>query len=138
MTAISAIGYGLIVLTPSQLVNCSVSCSVQWEMSTERMSVRDWPDVWLTPWSDNLTLPFNEGDVDLQGNPRSGIHINGNNTQNSWRVATISNYNGTQVPGCDFCSWQSGITPGTNQAATRQTFKLTIEWSVLPRAPLRS
>jgi hypothetical protein len=40
MTAANAGGYGLIALTPSQVLNCSTGCSVQWDMSTERMSLR--------------------------------------------------------------------------------------------------
>jgi hypothetical protein len=126
MTAINASGYGLIVLTPAQLLNCSASCSVQWDMSTERQSTRDWPDVWLTPWSENLTLPFDEGDVDLQGRPRSGVVVSGNNPQSTWTVDTIANYSETAVSGCWWCSWRDAIVPGTNQAAVRQTFKLTI------------
>ncbi len=132
MTAGYAQGYGEIILTPSQIVNCSAGCTVQWDMSTERLSSRDWPDVWLTPWNDNLALPFDIGDVDMQGLPRQGIHINAEANQNSWAVGTISNYTETLLPNY---WWESmsgsgtaanNIVAGTNQAAVRQTFKLTV------------
>src|SRR4029078_249234 len=45
MTAMNAPGYGEIVLTPAKLLNCSAGCTVQWDMSTDRMSKRDLPDV---------------------------------------------------------------------------------------------
>jgi hypothetical protein len=92
MTAISAGGYGMIALTPAQILDCSQGCTVQWQMSTERSSPRDWPDVWLTPWSDNITLPFSGevGEVDLQGAPRCGVRISAVAAQNSGSVATIN------------------------------------------------
>ena len=99
---------------------------MQWEMSTERSSLRDWPDVWLTPWSDNLTLPFDEGDVDLQGVPSRGIHLSAVASQSSWGVSTIANSNESALSNAWWESMGSGITAGTNQAAIRQTFKLTL------------
>ena len=126
MTAMNAGGYGMIALTPGQLLNCSQGCTVQWDMSTERSSLRDWPDVWLTPWSDNLTLPFDAGDVDLQGVPRRGIHLSAAASQSSWSVSTIANSSESALSNAWWVSMGSDIAAGTNQAAIRQTFKLTI------------
>jgi len=98
-------------------------------MSTERQSTRDWPDVWLTPWKDNLTLPYDGAsatDVDLQGVPRQGVHLAATGGKNAWKVATISNYQETQLDTVWWVDMDSGIAAGTNQAAVRQTFKLTI------------
>lgn len=126
MTAANSQGYGMIALTPSQTLNCSAGCTVQFDLSTERMSGRDWPDIWLTPWNDNLTLPFNYGDVDLQGVPRQGIHVSAEANQNSWCAGVISNYNETKLG----CAWwvgmHEGVQSGVNQSAQRQTFKLTV------------
>src|SRR6185436_17976076 len=59
MTAMSAGGYGLITMTPNALVDFSGGPAIiQWEMSTQRMSKRDWPDVWITPWEDATILPL--------------------------------------------------------------------------------
>jgi hypothetical protein len=123
MTSAWGIGYALIALTPSQVMNCSTGCTVQWDISTERQSTRDWPDIWLTPWADNLTLPFDADGPDLQGYPRQGIHVN---FKDSVLVSTISNYNQTPVAGDPFSPMNVGIDAGVNQAAVRQTFKLTV------------
>lgn len=128
MTALNGSGYGEAVITPSQLLDCSVSCTVQWDMSTERQSQRDWPDVWLTPWLDNLALPFDAGDVDLQGVPRQGLHFSLTGPDNSWIISGISNYTETTY-GIGSPSIQSGILAGTNQAAVRQSFRVTVTGS---------
>jgi hypothetical protein len=129
MTAINASGYGEIVLTPSRMADWSSGTAiVQWQMSTERLSSRDWPDIWITPWDENLTLPFDAGDVDNQGIPSTAIHVSLNNGQNVWLVTTIEN----GVQSADLNSRYAtpslgdGIIAGTNQAATRQTFRLTV------------
>lgn len=126
MTTANAGGYGEVVITPSQTVNCSAGCSVQWDMSTERMSLRDWPDIWLTPWNDNLTLPFGEGVVDLQGYPRRGVHVTAEAAENSWAVETVDNYAVTERVAQWWVEMETDVAAGTNQAAVRQTFKLTI------------
>ncbi len=126
MTAGWSGGYGAIMVTPSQLLNCSAGCTVQWDMSTLRMSLRDWPDVWLTPWSDNLALPFDAGDVDLQGVPRQGIHVDAPFSQSSFIVTTINNYQVTNLPFDQYYGMGQDVQAGVNQAAVRQTFKLTI------------
>jgi Carboxypeptidase regulatory-like domain len=125
MTAINASGYGVIYLTPNQMVDFSGgSATIQWEMSTEAMSKRDWWDVWVTPYADNLALPFDSGDVDLQGVPRNGLHLNSEGS-NAGRLGVIRDY-GESFSGQAGAPISSGIAAGTNQAATRQTFKLTI------------
>lgn len=128
MTTLNAPGYGMIALTPSQTVNCSTGCTVQWEMSTEKLSNRDWIDVWLTPWRDNLTLPIDAGHagVDLQGPPRSGLHVMLNDA-NNWNAYSVVNYTENDLGACWWCDPIGfGIAAGTNQAAVRQTFKLTV------------
>jgi len=128
MTALNASGYGVIYLTPNTMLDFANGGSVTFEMSTERLSQRDWPDVWVTPYEENLALPFNAGDVDLQGAPRTGVHVDSSNGQGAWTVGTIHNYTETTLNRGDdgTPSLQSGIMEGTNQSATRQTFKLTL------------
>jgi hypothetical protein len=124
MTAINASGYGVIYLTPPQLVDFSAGPAViQWEMSTEALSKRDWWDVWVTPYADNLALPFDTGDVDLQGIPRRGFHLNSEGG-NAPKLSLIREY--TAAPGAPGPPISDGIAAGTNQAATRQTFRLTL------------
>lgn len=126
MTALNAQGYGEIIHTPNQLLNCSAGCVVQWNMSTHKMSGRDWPDLWLTPWADNLALPIEESLPDLQGLPRQGIHVTAANGQNAWLLNTISNYAASGVPSVWWVGMHEGVLPNTDQDAVRQTFRLTI------------
>ena len=59
MTAINASGYGLIYLTPSQMVDLSGGeAAITFNLSTLRTSVRDWVDIWLTPYDEHLQLPL--------------------------------------------------------------------------------
>jgi hypothetical protein len=126
MTAINASGYGIAVVTPSELLDCRSSCSVTWEMSTERTSFRDWPDVWITPWADNLTLPI-DGEVDLQGMPRNTIHVDAANTQNTFVLKGMVNGKGFEaIKPWSSPSMSNGIAAGTNEAAIRQTFRLSL------------
>jgi len=128
MTSIQAGGYGEIVLTPNQMVDIGKGGTVSFDVSTERASTRDWIDLWITPYAQNLTLPFDEGAVDQQGIPRSGVHIKMDqfNGETVFRAYTIANFTETELNDCWWCTLPEQISPGTNQAATRQTFRLTL------------
>lgn len=129
MTALNEGGYGLIVLTPNQTIDCTVSCAMQWEQSTLRMSARDWVDFFLTNYADNLALPFDDADVDLQKGPRNTIHLD---------FASGESYPSIAAVGANrellFSLWDekccqamdAGIPVGANQAADRQPFRLSI------------
>jgi hypothetical protein len=86
MTSIKASGYGLIYLVPPALVDFSLGeATVRFDVTTDRSSQRDFLDVWLSPWDENVAAPFDMGDVDLQGWARDAIQIgmqpaNGNGT----------------------------------------------------------
>ena len=74
MTVIEA-GYGVVYLTPDQLVDFSTDeAVVRFDMSTLRTSTRDWVDLWVTPYEENLALPLDEG-TDLNGPPRRAVHL---------------------------------------------------------------
>lgn len=124
MTSLNASGYGMIVITPSQLMNCTAACSVMWEMSTERQSTRDYWALTVSPWDDNLTLPF-EGSVDLQGLPRNGLSITADNGVGYPRAIIRNNDVSTGIAQ-DLIPFNRGVQVGINQAATRQPFKLTL------------
>jgi len=44
-------------------------------MSTQRTSERDWIDVWVTPYEDNLQLTIENDFPDLNGPPKRAIHV---------------------------------------------------------------
>ena len=125
MTAINASGYGVIYLTPPEMVDFSNGGTVSFDVSTERMSGRDWFDVWVTPYADNLALPF-DGDVDLQGFPKTAVHVTSNTGNNSLFAATVKNYTATDIGYMESPPINEGIVAGTNQSAARQKFVLTL------------
>ena len=76
MTTAGGDGYGVTYLTPSTLVDFSGGEAViRFDISTFRSSERDWVDVWITPFEDQLVLPLNPGFPDLQGPPRRAVHV---------------------------------------------------------------
>lgn len=128
MTAIRASGYGEVMLTPSQLLNCATTCMVQWDMSTERLSTRDWWELRLTPWADNLAVAICGclQDVDLQGPPRNGIDVSINNAESRPLTSVVNNGVATDLFQQEPAGFSKDIQVGTNQAAVRQTFKITV------------
>ncbi len=123
MTSMNADGYGEIVLTPAELLDFSQGGTVSFDLSTLRESMRDWVDLWITPWSQNLTLPFDEGDVDLQGAPQSGVHIRMD--QFNGQTVFRGYVNGTELADCWWCTIDQYL-PNGESAAQRQTFRLTL------------
>src|SRR5882672_3916124 len=76
MTSISAGGYGVIYLTPDHMFDWSGgTSSLSFPVSTFRSSDRDWIDLWITPFGENLELPLESWLPDLQGPPKDAIHI---------------------------------------------------------------
>lgn len=129
MTAINgSAGYAAIYLTPNRILDFSGGGSVTFDLSLERASTRDWWDILITPFGDNLALPLlsnlSQG-VDLQGAPRNTIHIGTDNGEGSPVLTVVRNgveqaYGGSGLPA------NADVPPGVNQAATRVPFKLTI------------
>ena len=76
MTSINANGYGLIALTPNQLVDFSSGeAVVSFDMSTFRSSPRDRVSIWLSPFDEHFPLPLAEWYPDLAGDPHRGVQI---------------------------------------------------------------
>lgn len=136
MTALNgAAGYGAIYLTPNQLVDFSQGPAViDFDMSTDRQSNRDWVQFRLTPWAENMATPLQTWLPDLDGEP---LH------QVMFLMGGSKSFNGeANGVGLDGAWWRyidDAITPGTNQAATRQHFRITIsmthvKFEMLPSA----
>lgn len=128
MTAIKAGGYGVIYLTPPALLDFSSGEAVlSFDTSTLVTSARDWQDIWITPFDDNLTLPFNEGDVDLHGVPRRGVTVKLETTYfgqgPAWVPSVISNFVQTSL-GANCCiPYKSFLVP---DAARRDTLEVRL------------
>jgi hypothetical protein len=126
MTAIKAEGYGVIYLTPNQMVDFSSGeAVVRFDLSTLRSSQRDWVDLWITPYSDQLQLPLEDWLPDLSGVPRNAIHVRMNsfNDGTNFNVFVIKDFVATELPGQSWVGYESMLTP---DAKRRDTFELRI------------
>lgn len=88
MTAIdsSESGYAVIYLTPTAVLDWSEKpARFAFDVSTARSTKRDWIDVWLTPWDQNMVLPSDPGTPDLSGPPAKAIHLQLTN-RFAWQV----------------------------------------------------
>jgi hypothetical protein len=125
MTAVSA-GYGYIVLTPNQFVDFSTGETVvSFDMSTLRGSGRDWVDLWITPFADNLLLPLEEWLPAYNGEPRNAIHIrmDNGNLGTFFEARIIRDHEAQPLPLADDRGYEEVLTPS---AVTRSTFELRI------------
>jgi hypothetical protein len=124
MTAINA-GYGAIYLTPNQMLDFSQGDAVmKWDMSTLRTSARDWVDIVIMPYDENMQLSFENNDQHL---PKDAVHIElvGPNVfvPSIWR-------NGQKevVPSDTYHTWDMilGNAGLKTDAARRDTFELDL------------
>lgn len=127
MTAINGGDYGAVYLTPNHLVDFSQGEAViRFDLSTLRTSERDWVDIWVTPYEDNLQFPLFDWLPDLQGEPRRAIHISMDKTNEHtmFRLMRIDNFNTVDVEGGKlFTGYETFLTPS---ATRRDTFELRI------------
>jgi hypothetical protein len=97
MTAINSDsgGYGAVYITPNAIADFSDGAvTIRWDVSTQRNGDRTWWDVYVTPWEDNLTVPFESalaGGTDLQGPPRNGIHFEMRDPDSWFRLHVFQN-----------------------------------------------
>jgi hypothetical protein len=127
MTSLFAPGYGVIYLTPNQMVDFSTGEAViSFDVSTLKTSDRDWIDLWVTPYADHLALPLDPEYPDLNGVPRNGIHIKMDNVSGGtgFRSFVSRNFNITELNSArPWDGYESVLTPS---ATARTTFELRI------------
>jgi hypothetical protein len=127
MTAINASGYGVIYLTPNQLVDfTNGEAVIKFDLSTARTSLRDWMDVWISPYEDHLQLPLQDFYPDLSGEPRRAIQVEmGNfNRKTTFAINRIANFAATGLSSNkSYIGYESFLTPS---AMRRDTFELHI------------
>ena len=103
MTAIGDTGYGEIALTPDHMVDFSSgTATITVNVSTLELNNSDWIDLWITPFSENLTLPIETG-ADGQGPPRDALRFSFNHAgilgTYAGDVARFDNFTKTNLPG---------------------------------------
>ena len=126
MTAIYAEGYGAIYLTPNQMVDFSSGeAVVHFDMSTFRSSSRDWVDLWLSPFDDQLVLPFRDSIPDLTGPPRRSVHVEMelSNGKSNFAASIFNNFQQTDLPNAWWTGYEDVLTPS---AVRRDTFELRV------------
>jgi hypothetical protein len=125
MTAMNY-GYGAIFLTPNQLLDFSDTEAVlSWDMSTIRNTERDWVDVWVTPFEDNLVLPVEHWLPAYQGEPRRAIHVrmDGGNNGTIFRGFVVEQHTSTELHAGGAGGYETFLQPS---AVRRDTFELRI------------
>jgi len=126
MTAMNAGGYGLIYLTPNQMVDFSQGTAVvSFDLSTLRTSGRDWIDLWITPYEDNVQLTLQDFLPDLSGEPRNAVHIVMDFNSSLFHAYTLRNFELDDIPGTpsSWIGYEEFLTP---DARKRDTFTLYI------------
>jgi hypothetical protein len=122
MTAINS-GYGAIYLTPDHMVDFSDGEGVvTFDMSTQRGSGRDWVDLWISPYEDNLQIPLQDWLPPYQGEPRRAVQIRMDNGEGGtfFRADVVRDFTATEVPGSTR-TYESVLTPS---ASRRDKFAL--------------
>jgi hypothetical protein len=132
MTAIADEGYGMVTLTPDHMADWSNGpVTIGFSVSTQKLSQRDWWALDITPFNEQLALPFDDGGVDLQGMPAHYIEVRLDNCGNDavFRVVRESSATGddgsfgAQQSVSDCFQSETGIKPS---AVTRTPFELVV------------
>lgn len=133
MTAVYTRGYGQAVLTPNRLVDFTNGTAVVgFDVSTLRTAGRDWIDLWITPYSDHLQFPLDNGLPAASGAPRRAVQVEmvnifgteGLDPKWTFFVGNVyRGYNDTEIPQKSTKPYSSVLTPS---ATTRSRFELRI------------
>ncbi len=126
MTALSASGYGVIYLTPDHMVDFSSGeAVVKWDMSTFRSTGRDWIDLWVSPYEDQLQAPLQSWLPDLNGAPRNALHLrmDGGQSESSFRATVYRNAQEEEVPAEWWRHYEYSLAPSPTR---RDTFELRV------------
>lgn len=126
MTSVTDAGYGADVLTPDHMVDFGTGQSVvNFSVSTLHLDARDYFDMWITPFADNLMVPLTDG-VDVQGPPQYALRVRdcfcGNNTD-VFTASVFNNFTETPLPSASGVNMQKMVPPS---AVTRTGFELDI------------
>jgi hypothetical protein len=145
MTATNSSTYGVTYLTPNRMVDVSGAggeAVVRFDVATLRSSSRDWIDLWLTPYDENLVVPLDDSLPDMQGHPMRGLHVRMTSEAGTSRFVAsyVSNYVASPLVGGDPRGYEQvfAVTPApptsdpnvvqmlAPSATRRDTFELRI------------
>lgn len=132
MTAMNASGYGVIYMTPAQLLSFQNggTAVVRFDVATLRATYRDWIDLWITPYAFNLVAPLDDSLPDLQGEPINAVHVRmtAGTGSSAFEASVVRGFVSTRLPVANTTSYetafaQAGLVPS---ATRRDTFELHI------------
>lgn len=131
MTATNASGYGVTYLTPNRMVDfAGGEAVVRFDVATQRESGRDWIDLWVTPFAENLVTPVDDSIPDLQGEPRRAVHVRmtAERTRSAFEAAVVRDFKATKLPSLTTDGYETAFAArGLAPSATRRdTFELHI------------
>jgi hypothetical protein len=126
MTAMNA-GYGAIYLTPNAQVDFSAGeATVRFDLSTFRTVGRDWIELWVTPWEDNLVQPLEDWGPAYQGEPRRGVQLRmdgGSAGGTIFRGNVVRDFVASGLGAADWRNYELLFAPS---ASRRDVFELRI------------
>ncbi|PZR89139.1 MAG: hypothetical protein DLM67_19400, partial [Candidatus Nephthysia bennettiae] len=122
--------YGAIYFAPAQLADWSQGpATVSWKVSTQRLSTRDWWQVNLTPFAQNMTLPLTPDLPAYQGQPATGLELRqdtgtckSGQLGSIVRVSRISGAQASEITQDAPCV-EDAVSPS---AATRSQFQIDV------------
>jgi hypothetical protein len=123
MTAVHG-SLAILILTPNQMVDFSSGeAVVRFDLSTLRTSSRDWVDLWVTPYEENMALP-NIETGDLNGPPRRSVQVEmAPSPSTFFRGTVFRNFERIGLPNATYDGLESVMTPS---AIDREPFELRI------------
>lgn len=118
MTAIMDESYGAIYLTPDALVDLSQGpATISFDVSTLTLTNRDWWDVWISPYDEQLQTPLEEWLPDLSGAPQHAVHVRLHDA-GTLGASTYSDFVETRVPALTTAAYDTFLTPAAKQRET--------------------
>jgi IPT/TIG domain len=103
MTAIGDSGYGEIALTPDHMADWSTgTVAIKVDVSTLQFNTSDFVEIWVSPFADNQTLPFEDNIIDNQGPLKTALAFSFNASgllgTHEGDVSRFDNFQQTDLP----------------------------------------
>jgi hypothetical protein len=119
-------GFGSLTLTPSAMADfAGGAATLSFDVSTRRLSSRDWVQIWVTPFEEVLQAPWFDG-VDLTGPAKRAIvvEIGGNAGDTKVGLKVVRNHVAGDVKGPDVGPLEQLAGPDRN-ALVRFELRMT-------------
>jgi hypothetical protein len=117
-------GYGLVFFTPNRVIDTTGDFFIQFDMSTFRVNpARNWVDLWIVPFDQNLQLAIHNFDPDLQGAPLQAVQVR-LNVENYFTVTIHDHGQETKLKIDDYTQYHNVLEMSKK---TRSTFSFGVQ-----------